>query len=90
MRETVRVHRVCTGVCCCSALMTALGILNMREDNRNRDIESDSYMLDSAISDSDHGRFQLLPFAKRIAQTISARRDPSSIVIGIYGAWGGN
>ena len=46
--------------------MTALGILNMREDNRNRDIESDSYMLDSAISDSDHGRFQRLPFAKEL------------------------
>ncbi len=33
-------------------------------------------------------RFNRWPFAKRIADTLRDRKDPSCIVVGIYGAWG--
>jgi len=46
------------------------------------------YISDAPISDPTHDRFNRHPFAKRIAETISTRVDPSSLVIAIYGAWG--
>ncbi len=46
------------------------------------------FVSDAPISDPAHDRFNRLWFAKRVAQTISARRDPSSLVVAIYGAWG--
>lgn len=46
------------------------------------------YIADSPITDPALDRFGRWPFAQRVAQTIASRRDPSSIVIGIYGAWG--
>ena len=46
------------------------------------------FVSDAPISDPAHDRFNRLWFAKRVAQTISARLDPSSLVIAIYGAWG--
>ncbi|MBW4617856.1 MAG: KAP family NTPase [Cyanosarcina radialis HA8281-LM2] len=43
---------------------------------------------DSPIIDPALDKFNRLPFSQRIAEVIASRRDPSSIVIGIYGAWG--
>lgn len=50
--------------------------------------QKDAYVSDAPIDDPDGDRFNRQPFAQRIADTIAARKDPSSIVIGIYGAWG--
>lgn len=51
--------------------------------------EIDYYVSDSPVSDPDsEDRLNRWPFAQRIAKTIASRRDPSSIVIGICGAWG--
>lgn len=47
-----------------------------------------SYSSDQPIASKAQDRFNRWPFAKRIAETLSARRDPSSLVIGVYGAWG--
>lgn len=46
------------------------------------------YISDAPILDPAYDRFGRLWFAKRIAETICARTDPSSLVIAIYGAWG--
>lgn len=47
-----------------------------------------SYSSDQPISLRRDDRFNRWPFAKRIADTLAGRRDPSSIVIGLYGPWG--
>src|SRR5271170_5906064 len=47
-----------------------------------------SYVADAPIFDPKQDRFNRWPFAKRIADTVAARTDPSSLVIAIYGAWG--
>ena len=47
-----------------------------------------SYASDAPIKTRSEDRFKRYPFAKRIAETVIARPDPSSIVVGIYGAWG--
>jgi hypothetical protein len=46
------------------------------------------YSSDSPVVDQSQDQFNRFPFAKRVANVISKRKDPSSIVIGIYGAWG--
>lgn len=46
------------------------------------------YSADQPITSKDQDRFNRWPFAKRIADTIANGRDPSSLVIGLYGAWG--
>jgi len=43
---------------------------------------------DAPISDPAEDRFKRFNFARRIAKTISARLDPESLVVAIYGAWG--
>ena len=52
------------------------------------DTKKDTYISDSPITDPSQDKFKRWLFAQRIAQTIVNRSDPSSIVIGIYGAWG--
>ena len=47
-----------------------------------------AYASDAPISLPSDDRFRRWPFAQRVAQTIATLPDPSSIVIGIYGAWG--
>lgn len=47
-----------------------------------------SYSSDSPITSHSDDRFNRWPFAQRIAEAITGRHDASSIVIGIYGAWG--
>ncbi|KHS98325.1 P-loop NTPase fold protein [Pectobacterium brasiliense] len=51
-------------------------------------MESKNYSSDSPIYDQEHDRFSRWGFSERIAQVISRRSDPSSIVIGLYGIWG--
>jgi predicted KAP-like P-loop ATPase len=46
------------------------------------------YISDAPLSDPARDRFGRLSFARRVAETISARVDPSSLVVAIYGAWG--
>ncbi|WP_062231490.1 KAP family P-loop NTPase fold protein [Fictibacillus sp. FJAT-27399] len=46
------------------------------------------YSTDSPVIHHTQDQFNRFPFAKRVAGVISNRKDPSSIVIGIYGAWG--
>lgn len=47
-----------------------------------------TYSSDAPVQQVTQDRFKRWPFAKRIAETIAARKDPSSLVVGIYGAWG--
>lgn len=47
-----------------------------------------NYSSDAPISTPDKDRFSRWPFSKRISEVIANRTDPSSIVIGLYGAWG--
>ena len=51
-------------------------------------METKNYSSDSPIYDQEHDRFSRWGFSDRIAQVISRRSDPSSIVIGLYGIWG--
>jgi len=46
------------------------------------------YSTDQPITRRDQDRFNRWPFAQRIAETIAKARDPSSIIVGIYGPWG--
>lgn len=48
----------------------------------------DAYSSDAPIKNPANDVFKRWPFAQRVAQVIATRRDKSSIVIGINGAWG--
>jgi hypothetical protein len=50
--------------------------------------DGNNYSTDQPIRSKSEDRFNRWPFAERIAQTIAVRLDPSSIVVGLYGAWG--
>lgn len=51
-------------------------------------MDNKNYSSDSPIYEQDKDRFSRWSFSERIAQVISRRSDPSSIVIGLYGIWG--
>ncbi|WP_252720805.1 KAP family P-loop NTPase fold protein, partial [Acinetobacter radioresistens] len=51
-------------------------------------IMSNSYSSDSPVHVVEEDKFSRWQFSKRIADVIANRNDPSSIVIGLYGAWG--
>lgn len=48
------------------------------------------YSSDQPLQDlsAEVDRFNRQPFAQRIADTIKVRRDPESLVLGLYGPWG--
>lgn len=46
------------------------------------------YSSDLPISSRSEDRFNRWHFAKRIADTLAIRNDPSSLVVGLYGPWG--
>jgi len=46
------------------------------------------FVTDEPLDDPSSDRFKRFPFAQRVAGTIAFKKDPSSIVIGVYGAWG--
>jgi hypothetical protein len=52
------------------------------------DREKGAYSSDQPIKSKHQDRFQRWPFAKRIADTIAKRTDPSSLVVGLFGPWG--
>ncbi|GAB2960593.1 hypothetical protein GCM10027048_30490 [Hymenobacter coalescens] len=43
---------------------------------------------DRPLVDLLHDNFQRAPFAKRIAESLTQRNNPDSIVVGLYGKWG--
>ena len=49
---------------------------------------TESYSSDAPVSTEDEDIFSRWKFSERVAQVIANRRDPSSIVIGLYGRWG--
>lgn len=51
-------------------------------------MDDKNYSSDSPIHEQSQDRFSRWNFSERVAQVISKRSDPSSIVIGIYGIWG--
>lgn len=54
----------------------------------NNESNSLDYFADISINDPELDKFKRWSFAQRVAETITLRRDPASIVIGIYGVWG--
>ncbi|WP_085585642.1 MULTISPECIES: P-loop NTPase fold protein [unclassified Pseudomonas] len=50
--------------------------------------DNNQYFSDEPIASKVDDRFGRALFAARIAETIAKRRDPSSIVIGLFGPWG--
>ncbi|MEK7602216.1 MAG: P-loop NTPase fold protein [Patescibacteria group bacterium] len=50
--------------------------------------EKSTYSADKPIETIDQDRFNRWAFARRIADTLSTRTDPSSVVVGVYGPWG--
>jgi predicted KAP-like P-loop ATPase len=46
------------------------------------------YLPDRPIEAEQEDKFNRLPFASRIANTIAHRTDSSSLVVGIFGKWG--
>lgn len=46
------------------------------------------YLGDAPVDDPDADGLRRRLFAYRIADTITSRTDPASVVIGIYGRWG--
>jgi predicted KAP-like P-loop ATPase len=51
-------------------------------------MDDKNYSSDSPIHEQSQDRFSRWNFSERVAQVISKRSDPTSIVIGIYGIWG--
>lgn len=49
---------------------------------------TENYSTDAPVSSEDEDIFSRWKFSERVAQVIANRRDPSSIVIGLYGRWG--
>jgi len=49
---------------------------------------TENYSSDAPVSTKGEDIFSRWKFSERVAQVIANRRDPSSIVIGLYGRWG--
>ena len=49
---------------------------------------TENYSSDAPVSTKEEDIFSRWKFSERVAQVIANRRDPSSIVIGLYGRWG--
>ncbi|OQB55655.1 MAG: KAP family P-loop domain protein [Deltaproteobacteria bacterium ADurb.Bin151] len=57
-------------------------------NSENSKTGAEAFVPDAPLSTPDEDLFDRWPFASRIANAIISRSDPSSIVVGIYGAWG--
>ncbi|HEV8489406.1 MAG TPA: P-loop NTPase fold protein [Candidatus Limnocylindrales bacterium] len=60
-------------------------------DRRADDAEQhggQGYAADAPLSDPHEDRLGRAPFAQRVAGLIADRKDPKSLVVGIYGEWG--
>lgn len=51
-------------------------------------MDNSTYSSDAPVQNKDDDDFSRWNFSERVAQVISRRSDPSSIVIGLYGKWG--
>ena len=49
---------------------------------------TENYSSDAPVTTKVEDIFSRWKFSERVAQVIASRRDPSSIVIGLYGRWG--
>ena len=56
--------------------------------DKNESMPTISYTSDAPVQEPKDDRFDRGPFAHRIAETLVRRKDPASMVIAIYGAWG--
>lgn len=52
------------------------------------EIKDEIYSADSPVSNPDLDEFNRREYSERIAQTIAARKETKSLVVGIYGKWG--
>lgn len=57
----------------------------MNSDNSNT---QKSYITDDPVRAKKDDELERYTFAERVVKTIVTRKDPSSLVVGIYGAWG--
>lgn len=60
----------------------------MTTTEHTRTSTGDGYGTDEPISSSAEDRFSRKEFAYRVAHTVAHRVSPSSLVVGLYGAWG--
>jgi predicted KAP-like P-loop ATPase len=67
---------------------STLAVTDLGAEKSERDQEDNQYFSDEPIASKAHDRFGRALFSARIAETIAKRRDPSSIVIGLFGPWG--
>ncbi|MBC6698907.1 KAP family P-loop NTPase fold protein [Hymenobacter puniceus] len=56
----------------------------MKNNNNN----NNPYLTDKPVEKIEQDRFERSDFAHRIAETIQLRKNPESLVIGLYGPWG--
>ncbi len=61
---------------------------NKREENSKELPSIKTYSSDTPLTNPKDDEFGRFSFAKRLAQTISDRKDSSSLVIALYGKWG--
>lgn len=54
----------------------------------NPEYSTPTFAADAPIDDPALDRFERWPFAERVAKILASRQDPSSLVLGLYGAWG--
>lgn len=68
---------------------TSTSLANDATTQKSEPDQADNqFFSDEPIASKAHDRFGRALFAARIAETITKRRDPSSIVIGLFGPWG--
>lgn len=60
----------------------------IRDAEKEGERDLTDYVSDAPIEDARHDRFGRGNWARRVAETIAAQGDPSSLVVGIYGPWG--
>lgn len=58
------------------------------EDASGEEARRTAFVSDVPLTDQHQDRFDRWPFSKRLADAIASQRDPRSIVVAVYGAWG--
>ncbi len=57
-------------------------------EDHNPAVFTPTFAADAPVDDPARDRFDRWPFAERVARILASRQDPSSLVVGLYGAWG--
>jgi predicted KAP-like P-loop ATPase len=81
-------YLILAGLYVLNVIIYSIDLSSYRSKPNNVNKCSD-YFTDIPISDPKLDEFKRYSFAQRVAETIASRCDPASIVIGIYGVWGG-